>query len=114
MVGVVTFPGSNGDHNALYALRENIEVPVRLIEHRETDLGGADAVILPIGFSDGSSLLGGAVVGSRTLRFHCHWEKMGIEGRRSAWTNGIASGQVLRLPMAQGKGAYEADDATLH
>jgi phosphoribosylformylglycinamidine synthase len=50
MIGVVSFPGSNGDHDALDALGLNVGAPVRLVDHRETDLGGLNAVVLPGGF----------------------------------------------------------------
>jgi phosphoribosylformylglycinamidine synthase I len=61
MIGVVSFPGSNGDHDALDALGLNVGAPVRLVDHRETDLGGLDAVVLPGGFSYGDYLRCGAI-----------------------------------------------------
>ena len=41
-IGVVTFPGSNGDQDAVFAVREGLGVPVRLIDYRETDLGDVE------------------------------------------------------------------------
>lgn len=61
MIGVVSFPGSNGDHDAIYALRENVGVPVRMVDHRETDLGGLSGLVLPGGFSFGDALRCGAI-----------------------------------------------------
>lgn len=152
-VGIITFPGSNGDHDAVFAFRENLGVPVRLIDYRETDLGGVAAIVLPGGFSYGdhlrcgaiarfapvvvplrafaerggpvlgicngfqilteAHLLPGALLRNKTLRFHCHWTHIQIEQRATAWTNQCNPGQVLRLPVAHGEGAYYADAATL-
>ncbi|MDP9365684.1 MAG: phosphoribosylformylglycinamidine synthase subunit PurQ [Chloroflexota bacterium] len=55
-----------------------------------------------------------ALVRGRTLRFHCHWEDIRIEGQASARTRGIAFGEVLRLPVAHREGADKADDETLN
>ena len=60
-VGVVTFPGSNGDHDALDALRHDAGVDARFVDYRETSLDGLDAVILPGGFSYGDHLRCGAI-----------------------------------------------------
>jgi phosphoribosylformylglycinamidine synthase len=60
-VGIVTFPGSNGDHDALYAFQTNLGVPARLVDYRETDLDGFSAVVLPGGFSYGDYLRCGAI-----------------------------------------------------
>ena len=60
-VGVITFPGSNGDHDALHALRDNLGVPTRLVDHRETDLAPFAAIVLPGGFSYGDHLRCGAI-----------------------------------------------------
>jgi phosphoribosylformylglycinamidine synthase I len=59
-VGVVTFPGSLDDRDALRAveLMGGAAVP---IWHAEHDLHGVDAVILPGGFSYGDYLRGGAI-----------------------------------------------------
>jgi phosphoribosylformylglycinamidine synthase len=59
--GVVIFPGSNCDHDALYALENNLGQPSFPIWHESEDLGGADAVILPGGFSYGDYLRAGAI-----------------------------------------------------
>ncbi len=59
-VAVLTFPGSNDDRDAMRAVRllggEAISV-----WHADTDLQGADAVILPGGFSYGDYLRTGAI-----------------------------------------------------
>ena len=60
-VGVVVFPGSNCDHDALYALNEIVHAPAEFIWHQSQDLAGFDAVILPGGFSYGDYLRTGAI-----------------------------------------------------
>jgi phosphoribosylformylglycinamidine synthase subunit PurQ / glutaminase len=58
---VVVFPGSNSDHDAYYAATAVIGQDAELIWHKETDLRGADAVILPGGFAHGDYLRTGAI-----------------------------------------------------
>jgi phosphoribosylformylglycinamidine synthase I len=59
--GVVVFPGSNCDHDAWYALSHNLGHPAEFIWHDSSDLGQADAVILPGGFAYGDYLRCGAI-----------------------------------------------------
>ncbi|HEV2527919.1 MAG TPA: phosphoribosylformylglycinamidine synthase subunit PurQ [Thermomicrobiales bacterium] len=61
VVGVITFPGSNGDYDALHAMREDVGVEARFVDYRETSLSGIDAVVLPGGFSYGDHLRCGAI-----------------------------------------------------
>jgi phosphoribosylformylglycinamidine synthase len=60
-IGVVVFPGSNCDHDAFYALKHEIGVDTTFLFHKEHDLQGVDAVILPGGFSYGDYLRCGAI-----------------------------------------------------
>ncbi len=59
-IGVVSFPGSLDDHDALRAVRLTGSEPVPLW-HASDDLSGVDAVILPGGFSYGDYLRCGAI-----------------------------------------------------
>ncbi len=59
-VGVVVFPGSNCDRDALHAA-QLAGADAALIWHETTDLHGADAVILPGGFAHGDYLRAGAI-----------------------------------------------------
>ena len=59
--GVIVFPGSNGDHDSLYAIGEVLKQPVRAIWHRETSLDGIDCVVMPGGFAYGDYLRAGAI-----------------------------------------------------
>ncbi|MDP9358493.1 MAG: phosphoribosylformylglycinamidine synthase subunit PurQ [Chloroflexota bacterium] len=152
-VAVISFPGSNGDQDALSALRDEVGVDARLMDHRETTLDGVAAVVLPGGFSYGdhlrcgaiarfapvmtevrsfaarggpvlgicngfqilteAHLLPGALLRNRTLRFHCHWTHIRFERHGNAWLSNVRPGEVLRLPVAHGDGAYFADPETL-
>ncbi len=60
-VGVVVFPGSNCDHDAWYAISENLHQQADFIWHNSGSLGNVDAVILPGGFSYGDYLRCGAI-----------------------------------------------------
>ena len=59
-VGVVVFPGSNRDDDALRALRIAGAEPVRLW-HESADLEGVAAVVLPGGFAYGDYLRAGVI-----------------------------------------------------
>ncbi|PSL38584.1 phosphoribosylformylglycinamidine synthase subunit I [Labedella gwakjiensis] len=59
-IGVVTFPGSLDDRDALRAIRLADAEPVALW-HGSHDLDGVDALVLPGGFSYGDYLRAGAI-----------------------------------------------------
>ena len=58
---VVVFPGSNCDRDAHDAVSRVLGQDAELVWHKESSLGGADAVILPGGFAHGDYLRTGAV-----------------------------------------------------
>jgi phosphoribosylformylglycinamidine synthase subunit PurQ / glutaminase len=58
---VIVFPGSNCDHDAYYAASQVLGQEAEYIWHKDTDLKGADAVILPGGFAHGDYLRTGAM-----------------------------------------------------
>ena len=58
---VIVFPGSNCDHDAFHAAKEVLRQDAEFVWHKETDLRGADVVILPGGFSHGDYLRTGAI-----------------------------------------------------
>jgi len=60
-VAVVVFPGSNADWDALHAVRDVLGVDAGYVFHKETELGDADAVVVPGGFSYGDYLRAGAI-----------------------------------------------------
>jgi phosphoribosylformylglycinamidine synthase len=59
--GVIVFPGSNCDHDAFYAVSNNLGQQAEFIWHDSHTLGSVDAVILPGGFSYGDYLRCGAI-----------------------------------------------------
>src|SRR4051812_43147461 len=59
--GVIVFPGSNCDHDAFYAVSQNLGQKPEYIWHDSDSVGDVDAVILPGGFSYGDYLRCGAI-----------------------------------------------------
>lgn len=89
--GVVRFPGSNCDQDAFYAVRDVFDSPVEYLWHGDSDLHGADIVILPGGFSYGDYLRTGAVA-----RFSPIMEAVRAHAERGGVVIGICNGfQVL-------------------
>jgi len=58
---VVVFPGSNCDEDAYHAVHDVLGHHAEYIWHKDGDLKGADAVILPGGFAHGDYLRTGAM-----------------------------------------------------
>jgi phosphoribosylformylglycinamidine synthase len=58
---VLQFPASNCDQDAVHVLRNVMGHSARLVWHKESSLGDADAVIIPGGFSYGDYLRTGAI-----------------------------------------------------
>lgn len=59
--GIVVFPGSNCDEDALHAARDVFGQDAEYLWHKDADLKGADVVILPGGFAHGDYLRTGAM-----------------------------------------------------
>jgi phosphoribosylformylglycinamidine synthase I len=151
-VGVVTFPGSLDDRDALRAVTYlgGEGVPVW---HGDTELPDVDAVMLPGGFSYGdylrtgaiarfspvmgavrefaergapvigvcngfqilceAGLLPGALIRNASLRFVCRFVYLRVESDASALTAGIATGEVIQIPIKHGEGQFVAEPADL-
>ena len=58
---VLQFPASNCDQDAVHVLRNVLGHSARLLWHKETSLGDAEAVVVPGGFSYGDYLRTGAI-----------------------------------------------------
>lgn len=58
---VIRFPGSNCDHDTLWVLQGVLGWDAFPVWHRSQDLGGAQLVVLPGGFSFGDYLRAGAI-----------------------------------------------------
>ena len=59
--GIVTFPGSNDDRDAQYCLETVLGQEAILLWHKDQDLQGVEAIVLPGGFSYGDYLRAGAL-----------------------------------------------------
>jgi phosphoribosylformylglycinamidine synthase I len=57
---VIVFPGTNCERDTEYALNL-VGLDAELVWHRDTDLSGADSVVLPGGFAHGDYLRTGAI-----------------------------------------------------
>lgn len=60
-VGVVIFPGSNCDKDAVYAFQNQFGCETVELWHKDTDLQNCDLIFLPGGFSYGDYLRSGAI-----------------------------------------------------
>ncbi|HST06401.1 MAG TPA: phosphoribosylformylglycinamidine synthase subunit PurQ [Chloroflexia bacterium] len=90
-VGVAIFPGSNGDHDALYALGETLGQDAEPVWHTERDVSRYDLVVLPGGFSYGDYLRCGAIA-----RFTPVMDAIRRYAEAGGWVLGICNGfQVL-------------------
>ena len=58
---IVILPGSNCDHDAFHVTKTVLGAEAELLWHKETDLKGADCVIIPGGFAYGDYLRAGAL-----------------------------------------------------
>jgi phosphoribosylformylglycinamidine synthase subunit PurQ / glutaminase len=59
--GVITFPGSNCDHDAQWAFNKIFDQPATLLWHNSHDLENCDVIIVPGGFAYGDYLRTGAI-----------------------------------------------------
>jgi phosphoribosylformylglycinamidine synthase len=58
---IVILPGSNCDHDAFHVAKNVVGADAELLWHKDTDLKGADCVIIPGGFAYGDYLRAGAL-----------------------------------------------------
>ncbi len=59
--GIVSFPGSNCDDDAVFAATESLGQPAVKLWHKDHDLQDSDVIVLPGGFSYGDYLRAGAI-----------------------------------------------------
>ena len=58
-------------------------------------------------------LLPGALTRNHELHFLCRDQKLEIENTSSAWTTNFSHGQEIVIPLKNGEGSFQCDDATL-
>lgn len=113
---IVVFPGSNCDHDVYHVVKHVLGHEARFVWHKSRDLKGADAVVLPGGFSYGDYLRTGALA-----RHSPVMEEVVAFARRGGPVLGICNGfQILLeaglLPgaMVRNRGLqFVCDDAPL-
>lgn len=89
--GVITFPGSNCDHDMIYVLETIMGQEVEHLWHKDTDLKGCDFIVLPGGFSYGDYLRSGAIA-----KFSPIMEKVIEHANNGGYLMGICNGfQIL-------------------
>ncbi len=88
---IVRFPGTWSDRDTYHVLHNVLGQQADILWHRETDLSGYDAVVLPGGFSYGDYLRTGAIA-----RFSPIMESVMAFARRGGPVIGICNGfQIL-------------------
>jgi phosphoribosylformylglycinamidine synthase I len=88
---IIVFPGSNCDQDAYHAARDVVGQSAEYVWHKDTDLNGADVVILPGGFAHGDYLRTGAMA-----RFSPIMREVEAFARRGGPVLGICNGfQIL-------------------
>ena len=89
--GVVTFPGSNCDVDALHAVTDQLGQTAVSLWHRDHDIQNCDVLILPGGFAYGDALRAGAIA-----RFSPIMREVVAHAERGAPVIGICNGfQIL-------------------
>jgi phosphoribosylformylglycinamidine synthase len=89
--GVVTFPGSNCNHDTYHVLKDVMGFNTVELWHKDHDLQGVDFIFLPGGFSYGDYLRSGAVA-----RFSPIMEQVIEHANKGGYVMGICNGfQIL-------------------
>ena len=60
-IGILTFPGSNCDHDVYHVVKHVLGADARYVWHKDRLRAGLDAIVLPGGFSYGDYLRTGAL-----------------------------------------------------
>ena len=88
---VIVFPGSNCDQDAYHAVKGVLHKDAEYIWHKDSDLRGADVVVLPGGFAHGDYLRTGAMA-----RFSPIMREVEAFARRGGPVLGVCNGfQIL-------------------
>lgn len=102
---VVIFPGSNCDVDCFHVAKEVMGQPTEYIWHESRDLGGADCVLLPGGFSYGDYLRSGALA-----RFSPVMQAVREHAEKGGLVMGICNGFQILLEAGLLPGAMRRND----
>lgn len=113
-VDAVVLPGgfSYGDYLRCGAISRFAPVMNLIID-------GAKSGLPVLGICNGfqilceSHLLPGALTRNKDLHFLCTDQRIVITNNHTAWTNSFESNQELVIPLKNGEGSFQCDDATL-
>ena len=98
--GVVMFPGSNCDRDTFHVLKDVLGRDTVFLWHKDHDLRGVDAVVLPGGFSYGDYLRSGAIA-----RFSPLMQEVRAFAHRGGRVLGICNGFQILLELGLLPGA---------
>ncbi len=101
---IVVFPGSNCDEDCAYVARELLGCEANLIWHADTDLKGADVVVVPGGFAYGDYLRAGALA-----RFSPVMESVAKFAKAGGPVLGICNGFQVLLEAGMLPGAMRVN-----
>lgn len=88
---IVVFPGTNREPDMVAALNRAGITQTRLVWHKDTDLDGADLIVLPGGFSYGDYLRCGAMAAQSPVM-----KEVVLQARRGVHVLGVCNGfQIL-------------------
>ena len=103
--GIVRFPGSNCEDDALHAIVDQLEEQAVVLWHKEHDLQGSDVVILPGGFSYGDYLRAGAIA-----RFSPIMQEVAAHAARGGVVIAICNGFQIACEAGMLPGALLRND----
>ena len=104
---VLVFPGTWSDHDWQHLLRDVMGHEAELVWHRESDLSGFDAIVVPGGFSYGDYLRTGAIA-----RFSPVMDAVKREADRGKLVIGSCNGFQILCEAGLLPGALMRNDST--
>lgn len=104
--GIVVFPGSNCDYDCYWGLKNELNLTVSFLWHRQRDLDGIDCIILPGGFSYGDYLRAGAIA-----RFSPIMDSVVQHARKGRPVIGICNGFQMLTEIGLLPGALLRNDS---
>lgn len=104
--GIVTFPGSNCDYDAFYAVKKVLNYDAQFLWHKDSGFDNLDVIILPGGFSYGDYLRTGAIA-----RFSPIMEKVLNFAENGGIVLGICNGFQILLESGLLPGTMQVNES---